>query len=62
MEIYLIIYYLCLGMVWGSWLEWFTTSRQIGPPWDSTERIRNVFLWPIIFAVFIYYLLFDNEK
>lgn len=60
MEQYLGVYYLCLGMVWGAWLEWFTTARQIGPPWTFSDRFRNVILWPIIVSVFIYYF-FNNE-
>ena len=61
MEQYLIVYYLCLGMVWGAWLEWFTTGRQIGPPWNMGDRFRNVLLWPIIVAVFLYYF-FNNDE
>jgi hypothetical protein len=61
MEQYLIVYYLCLGMTWGAWLEWFTTNRQIGPPWDMGDRFRNVVFWPIIVSVFIYYF-FNNDE
>ena len=60
MEQYLVLYYLCLGMTWGAWLEWFTTSRMIGPPWTFSDRFRNVIFWPIIVSVFLYYF-FNNE-
>jgi len=47
-------------MTWGAWLEWFTTSRMIGPPWTFSDRFRNVIFWPIIVSVFLYYF-FNNE-
>jgi len=56
MEGQFIVYYLCLGMLWGAWLEYFSTARQIGEPWDLEDRIRNVIFWPLILAVFLYYL------
>lgn len=56
MEGQFIVYYLCLGMFWAAWLEYFSTARQIGEPWDLEDRIRNVIFWPLILAVFLYYL------
>lgn len=62
MEAQLITYYLCLGLVWGAWLEYFTTTKEIGEPWDFSDRFRNVIFWPVIFAVFLYYFLGGGEE
>lgn len=61
MELQYIYIYFTLGIFWTAWLEWFTTRRQLGPDWDNQQRFNHVFFWPLIVAVFLYYLFFDSE-
>lgn len=62
MEAQLITYYICFGMAWTAWLEYFTTSRQIGEPWNLDDRIRNVIFWPVILAVFLFYFFGGDDE
>ena len=52
-----ILGYLIFGVMWGAWLEYYTTQNILGPmgrPWIWRERIFHTFLWPISLGVFIY--------
>ena len=62
--------YFCLGIIWSSWLENYTTTRLEGPegsPWSMTERTIQIAFWPILFFLFIRALIIsyrdrNNDK
>lgn len=51
------VVYLVLGLVWGGWLEWYTTDNlevKINSPWTWRERFFHTLLWPFSFSIFLY--------
>ena len=64
------IIYFCLGIIWSSWLEHYTTSKLEGvegTPWGMSERFVQIVFWPILFYFFIRTLIItyrdrNNDK
>lgn len=48
--------YIAIGIIWGVWLEYFTTRhldeyRTEG--WNNRERVFHLVLWPYSLGVFL---------
>jgi len=48
-----IILYLLFGTIWLAWMEFYTTKYKIGPAWNNKERITQILIWPLAFAIFL---------
>lgn len=54
---YYISIYTIIGLIWASWLEYFTTNKlegKYGQPWQGSERVFHITLWPYSLGTFIY--------
>ena len=51
-----ILGYFILGVMWGAWLEYYTTFVMKLRPWIMNERIFHTFVWPISVGIFLYNL------
>jgi len=34
-------------------MEFYTTKYKIGPAWNNKERITQILIWPLAFAIFL---------
>ena len=54
--------YVMIGIAWALWLEYFTTRNLKEPynkPWNNTERMFHLTLWPATLLVFVHNFLKD---
>ena len=65
------VWYIIPGVLWGGWLEYFTTKNLSEPfnrPWNMPERSMHIFFWPLSFSKFIielfrgYFGYYDDEE
>lgn len=63
--LYYISIYTIIGVLWTWWLEYFTTTKLQGKysqPWQGSERVFHIVLWPYSLGTFIYGFLKELFK
>lgn len=44
--------YFILGLLWATWLEWYT-SLKLNIEWSYSTRILHIITWPIQLLIFL---------
>ncbi len=60
MIIEFILLYMFLGIIWLTYIEWYTTTQLKGyysREWTNKERQFHFGLWPVSFGIWLYTLL-----
>ena len=51
-----ILGYFIFGVMWGAWLEYYTTKHNLPEAaggWTNRERVFNILCWPVSFSIFL---------